>query len=98
MHNGSFYSNNRIPIVLVFVSMFVFGAVSLVRLDYSLLPDIEYPELAVVTHYPNATPSEIRDLVSIPIEQAVLTLKGVKDMSSLSREGMSVYNAILNTF
>jgi len=85
-----FYSKNRIPICLIFLSIFVFGIISLFYLDYDLIPDIEYPELTVITSYPNATPEEVKNLVSIPIEQIVLSLKGVKNVNTLSREGISI--------
>jgi len=85
-----FYTQNRIPIILLCTALFVFGSISLFYLDFNLLPDIEYPELTVITSYPNASPEEVTHLVSIPIEQIALSLKGVKHVETLSREGMSI--------
>ena len=49
-----FYNRNRIPIYLIVLSILVFGLISLFYIDLDLVPDIEYPELAVITYYPNA--------------------------------------------
>lgn len=85
-----FYSRNRVPIYLIFLSFFVFGIISLIYLDFNLIPDIEYPELICITYYPSATPEEVKNIVSSPIEQIALSLKGVRNINTLSREGMSV--------
>jgi multidrug efflux pump subunit AcrB len=85
-----FYTSNKIPIYLVLISVIVFGIISLFYLDFSLIPEIEYPELIVITHYPHATPEEIKNLVTAPAEQAVLSMGGVQKIDTLSRDGMSV--------
>ncbi len=88
--DASFYRRNRVPIILISGALFVFGLISLFSLDLNLVPDIEYPELTIVTYYPNATSEKVKNLVTIPIERAVGSLKGVKIIHTLSREGMSV--------
>ena len=86
----AFYHRNRIPIYLIFISIAVFGIISLFYLDFSLIPNIEYPQLIVITVYPNASPEEVQNIISIPLEQVVLSLKGVKRVNTISREGLSV--------
>lgn len=78
------------PVILISCALFVFGLISLFSLDFNLVPDIEYPELTVVTYYTNAASDKVKNLVTVPIERAVGALKGVKDIHTLSREGMSV--------
>ncbi len=88
--NVSFYRRNRVPIILISCALFVFGLISLFSLDFNLVPDIEYPELTVVTYYPNAASDKVKNLVTVPIERAVGSLKGVRGIRTLSREGMGV--------
>jgi len=74
----------------VFISLFVFGVISLFYLDFDLVPDISYPELWVLTSYPGGTPGEVKNLISVPVEESCLSLKGVKRVESTSRESLSL--------
>jgi CzcA family heavy metal efflux pump len=53
-------------------------------------PEISAPVAIVVTLYPGASPSEIENLVTNPIEEALSDLKGVDEIRSNSAEGVSV--------
>ncbi|MDQ7054221.1 MAG: efflux RND transporter permease subunit [candidate division KSB1 bacterium] len=66
------------------------GAVSFMRLPVNLLPDIAFPRLMVWTTYHDVGPAEIEEFVTIPIEEAVATVPGVRRVHSLSREGLSL--------
>ncbi|MDD5496696.1 MAG: efflux RND transporter permease subunit, partial [Candidatus Omnitrophica bacterium] len=59
-------------------------------LPQELFPQIVYPQLTVVTPYENAAPEEIETLITKPIEEAVGTVAGVKRISSISKEGLSL--------
>ncbi|MEW6670604.1 MAG: efflux RND transporter permease subunit [Thermodesulfobacteriota bacterium] len=79
------------PIFTIMVSLIVviLGAVSLYRLSIDLMPDITYPTLSISTDYKNASPEEIEELVTRPIEEAVSAVPGVEEVNSVSREGTS---------
>jgi multidrug efflux pump subunit AcrB len=53
-------------------------------------PEISAPVAIVVTTYPGASPSEIENLVTTPLEEALSDLKDVDEMRSSSAEGVSV--------
>ncbi len=59
-------------------------------LNFNLVPDIESPSLIVVTNYPNAATNEVKNIVTIPIERAVYSLKGVRSVDSISRQSFSI--------
>jgi HAE1 family hydrophobic/amphiphilic exporter-1 len=65
------------------------GAISLTRLPIDLMPDITYPTLSVFADYGNASPEEIEQLVTRPIEEAMTAVPGVEEVSSISSEGSS---------
>lgn len=65
------------------------GGVSLLRLPVDLMPDITYPTLSVSTRYENASPEEIEELVTRPIEQALSAVPGVEEITSVSSDGSS---------
>jgi len=58
------------------------------------MPEIVYPELRVITSYPYASPEKIANVVTKQVEQAISPLKGVKKVTSISREGLSVVQII----
>ncbi len=78
----------------VFVSMLtlivlILGVVSLVRIPVDLMPDITFPTLTVATSYENASPAEIEELITRPIEEAMSAVPGVEEITSTSTEGQS---------
>jgi len=75
---------------MVFAALFLLGAISLSRLGLELFPDITFPSAVVFTLYPGVGPREVESSVTEPLETAVTTLNGVKNVSSTSSEGVSL--------
>lgn len=73
-------------LVLVLV---VFGLQSFPKLGVDLNPDVELPVVSISAAYTGASPEEIENLVTKPIEDAVSSLAGIKSLSSTVREGVS---------
>jgi len=67
----------------------ILGSISLRRLPLDLMPDITYPTLNVSATYENASPEEVEDLVTRPIEEAMSAVPGVEEVTSTSSEGNS---------
>ncbi len=76
--------------LMVYVAVFLFGVISLSLLPQELFPPISYPQLSIVTSYENAAPEEIETLITRPIEEAVGGISGLRRVSSISREGLSL--------
>tara|TARA_R110002167_G_scaffold50547_1_gene146918 strand:+ start:11364 stop:14651 length:3288 start_codon:yes stop_codon:yes gene_type:complete len=70
-------------------AVILFGLVGLSRLAVNLLPELSYPTLTVRTNYTGAAPSEIEQLITKPIEEAVGVVKGLRKISSISKAGQS---------
>ncbi len=68
----------------------ILGGISLVRLPIDLMPDITYPTLSMTTEYENASPEEVEELITRPIEEAMSAVPGVEEVTSSSLEGRSV--------
>ena len=66
--------------LMLLVSMVVLGAVAVARLPLGFMPDFERPEIYVHVPYPNATPEQTERLVVRPLEEALGTVKGVKEI------------------
>ncbi len=78
-----------VTITMVVLALIVLGLVSLGRMPLDLYPDIEFPFVTIISNYPGAGPEEIETLVTKPIEDAVSTISGVKNVTSTSQEGFS---------
>lgn len=77
-------------ITCVVLLMLIAGLMSMSRLGVDLFPDVTFPVVVVSTPYPGAGPSEIETLVSKPLEDEISTLSGIKRLSSINQEGVSI--------
>ncbi|CAM2068385.1 Efflux RND transporter permease subunit [Sulfidibacter corallicola] len=84
-----FSVERRVTIFMVALAVVAFGGVSLSRLALNLLPDISHPSFTVQTEFPNAAPGEVENLITEPVEEAVGVLKGLRQIHSVSRAGVS---------
>ncbi|MCP4266715.1 MAG: efflux RND transporter permease subunit [Candidatus Brocadiaceae bacterium] len=84
-----FSTRRRVTVVMLMATLVIFGLISFKRLPINLLPDISYPTLTVRCEYPGAAPSEIENLISKPIENAVSVISDVVRVSSRSRPDFS---------
>ena len=81
-------------IVAVIVIMLI-GAVALLRMETSLLPDMDLPYMVVITTCPGYTPEKMEETVTKPLEGTLGTVSGVENISSISGEN---YSAITMEF
>ncbi len=79
----------RISIVVLCILILAFGFISYYSMPRELIPDINIPYIFVSTNYPGVAPVDIEQSITIPIENKLRGLKGVKEISSSSIEGMS---------
>ncbi|WP_018974540.1 efflux RND transporter permease subunit [Rudaea cellulosilytica] len=78
--------------IMVFVSMTVVGLIAAFRLPLEAMPDIQFPFMFVDLPYPGSTPSEVERTITRPVEDALSTLTGIKNMNSNSTpEGAQIF-------
>lgn len=75
---------------MVMLIMVILGGFTLMRTSIDLMPELSLPTLTVITTYENASPEEIEELITKPIEEILAAIPGVETLSSTSREGQSV--------
>ncbi|MDI6807939.1 MAG: efflux RND transporter permease subunit [Candidatus Eisenbacteria bacterium] len=76
-------------IVMQVLAILVLGLVSYSRIGIDLLPNVEFPYIAITAVYPGAGAQEIENQVTKPIEEAMSSLNRLKNMYSTSAEGFS---------
>lgn len=74
---------------MFYVAVVLLGIFSLGRLAIDLIPEVSFPSLSISSSYSGVAPEEIERLITIPLEQAVSSVSGVTNMSSVSQEGSS---------
>ena len=75
---------------MMMVALVVLGVVAYGRLAIDEYPDVTYPVIVTQTQYPGASPEVVAREVSKPIEEALNTVQGVREVSSTSFEGASL--------
>ena len=81
---------------MMMVALVVLGVVSYRRLAIDEYPDITYPVVIAQTTYPGASPDVMMRDVSKPIEEALNTVQGIKEITSTSLEGVSIVRLEFN--
>lgn len=76
-------------VLIVFALLGVTGLFTLQNTEISLMPETENPYLSVFSTYANAGPDSVEKSVTTPIENALVSLTGLKSISSSSSEGSS---------
>lgn len=84
-----FSLNNKFAVWLLTIIITVAGLYSGFNMKMETIPNINTPLVSVTTVYPGATPEEVSDKVSEPIENKVESLPGVNVVSSSSFENAS---------
>ncbi|MBD8526940.1 efflux RND transporter permease subunit [Pseudomarimonas arenosa] len=82
-------TQRRVTIAMAMVTLVLFGLIALSELKVNLLPDLSFPTLTVRTEYTGAAPTEIENLITEPMEEAVGVVKGLRKLRSISRTGQS---------
>jgi HAE1 family hydrophobic/amphiphilic exporter-1 len=84
-------------IVVIFVTLILFGWISYKSLDYNLLPKFEANVLSVQTTYRGASSDEVQNSVTKKVEEAVSSIEGVDQVTATSQEGVSMVTITLKT-
>ena len=81
-----------ITTALIFVAVMVIGIFSLLKLPIDQFPEMDMPYITVMTTYAGASASEIETNVTKIVENAVTSVDGLKELTSKSKDNMSVVN------
>jgi len=79
-----------ITVLMVVLAVIIFGVVSFTRLTTDLFPAVNIPYAVVVTTYPGATPDEVEQVVSIPLENTLQTTTNIQEVTTTSQENFSL--------
>lgn len=76
-------------VVVIFTVLAILGIASYTKLNYELIPKLDFPAISITTIYPGASANEVESSVTKKLEDALSSLENVKSMQSTSLEGAS---------
>ncbi len=88
---------NSTSIYVFTVIICLAGYIAYNRIPKELFPDIVIPTVSVATIYPGATPEDIENLITKPIEKELKSVNGIKKIKSNSLSDFSLIIAEFNT-
>jgi hydrophobe/amphiphile efflux-1 (HAE1) family protein len=88
--------NRPVATAMAFLAILLFGVVSLKMLPLDVMPAMELPTLTVLTVYPGASANEVEDQVSRVLENQLSGVQDLKNISSSSRENVSIVSLQFN--
>lgn len=89
MSTAKFSIQHKVTTLLAVIMISVFGVMFTTQLQMALLPDMEFPAAVVMCYYSGASPSDMEELVTRPLEAAVMSVPGVDEVQSTSSDGVS---------
>ena len=82
MDTAKFCIRHRVATLLAVILITVFGILFSTQLQMALMPDIEAPMAIVMCYYNGASPSDMEELVTRPLEGAILPVLAVEHRKS----------------
>ncbi len=87
MSLAGFSVKNAVLVNILMIAIIVIGTISFIRLPRELLSSVSLNWAMVIAPYPGASPKEVEQLVTIPIEDDIKDIKGIDFIFSKSAEG-----------
>ena len=82
--------NKPVTTFLIFLAFAILGVFSLVKLPIDFFPDIESNVIMVMASYPGASAEDVENNLTKTLENALNGVSDLKDLTSQSRENISV--------
>lgn len=85
----NFSIENPVKVIVAVLFTIIFGGLSLSGIPIQMTPTVDKPEIQVRTEYIGAAPQEIEEQITLPIEEKLQAVEGLKEITSTSQEGSS---------
>ncbi len=88
-------TQNSVAANVLMVLLIVGGLMAIPRIKQEVFPEFELDLVVINVPYPGASPEEIEQGVVLPVEEAVRSVDGIKEVRSTASEGVAVVVAEL---
>src|SRR6056297_2765156 len=89
--------DNRTTVYLLTVLITIIGVYSYLILPKESFPEVEIPIFNVVTIYAGASPADIENVITRPIEQELKGIDGIDQITSVSKQATSIITVKFQT-
>lgn len=86
----------RIIVLLLVAALGAVGVYAIYTMPVEAFPDLTNNQITIVTDAPAMPPTEVEQLVTFPIEQAIMGLPKRQEVRSLSKLGLSIVTVIFD--
>ena len=90
MRISNFSIKRPVFTIMMMFLVIILGAVSFFRIPVTLIPELNPPIAVVVSSYPGASPTEVSEKITKPLENSLSTTPGLKTIQSSSQEGANL--------
>ncbi|MCB1137665.1 MAG: efflux RND transporter permease subunit [Leptospiraceae bacterium] len=84
------FVSRPIASLMLVSALLLLGLLGMFRLRITLFPELQVPEIYILTRFSGMAPSQVEQMVTIPLEQATGSVRGVTGIESRSERGLSV--------
>lgn len=77
-------------IVVAIILVLILGVVSYTNMSIDLIPSFNLPYAVISTTYAGASPEQVEQTVTEPMEQGMASISNIKEVSSVSAENVSM--------
>lgn len=84
------FAQHRVAANLLMAMMIILGAYSLTKLNKQFFPNFALDYISVRVIWPGASAEDVERSITVPLEQALRTLDGSKEMTSTTTRGLSL--------
>lgn len=85
-----FSIKHNISIIMLSIGIIILGSVIFVNSTFDFIPEISNTTITVETQYKNIGAKEVNQLITIPLEDSISSLKGLANLQSISRDEYSI--------
>ncbi len=77
-------------VVVAIILVLILGVVSYTNMSVDLIPSFNLPYAVITTTYAGASPEQVEQAVTAPLEQGMASISNIKEISSVSSENVSM--------
>jgi HAE1 family hydrophobic/amphiphilic exporter-1 len=81
---------NTFVVLLAVIMIAVGGIYSAKSIKMEAMPNINIPVITTFTVYPGAAPQDVANDISAPLQKAISSIQGIKDVKTTSNENFSI--------
>ncbi len=91
-----FHLHHRFFVLVGLAGLIGLGLYCLSEISIDAFPDLTNNQVVVITDAPGMAPVEIEQLVTFPVESALMGVPGTEEIRSISKLGLSIVTVVFN--